>query len=142
MQGKKHIGHTPSDHCQSFNTHFQKSKKNEEPTTGQVITNSSLVTNKNQAAIDMFIKENVIRAEIRWALKTVKSKFLLRSCESTMHFDKNNLLQISSDGPNANLIFLELIAENREIEELPPLRHCNLWAAYSPQQSKSRNQIV
>ena len=83
MKGKKHIYHTPSDNCQSLNTHFQKSKKNEEPTTGQVITNSALVTNKNQAARDMFIKENVTRAEIRWALKTVESKFSLRSCEGT-----------------------------------------------------------
>ena len=72
MKGKKHINHAPSDNCQSLNIHFQKSKKNEEPTiTGQVITNSSLVTNKNQAAIDnMFKKENVSCSEIRWALKT------------------------------------------------------------------------
>ena len=83
MKGKKHINHAPSDNCQSLNIHFQKSKKNEEPTiTGQVITNSSLVTNKNQAAIDnMFKKENVSCSEIRWALKTVESKFSLRSCE-------------------------------------------------------------
>ena len=84
MKGKKHINHTPSDNCQSLNTHFQKSKKNEEPTTGQVITNPSLVTNKNQAAIDnMFTKVNVTHAEIWWALKTVESKFLLSSCEVT-----------------------------------------------------------
>ena len=66
MKGKKHIDHTPSDNCQSLNTHFQKSERNEGPTTGQVITHSSLVTKKNQAAIDnMFTKENVTRAEIR-----------------------------------------------------------------------------
>ena len=29
----------------------------------------------------MFIKENVTRAGIRWVLKTVESKFSLRSCE-------------------------------------------------------------
>ena len=84
MKGKKHIDHTPSDNCQSLNTHFQKSKKNEEPTIGQVITNSSLATNKNQATIDnMFTKENVTHAEIRWALKTVESKFSLCFCEGT-----------------------------------------------------------
>ena len=66
MKGKKHIDRTLLDNCQSLNTHFQKSKKNEGPTTAQVITNSSLVTNKNQAAIDnMFTKEDVTRAEIR-----------------------------------------------------------------------------
>ena len=84
MKGKKHIDHTPSDNCQSLNTHFQKTKKNEETTTGQVITNSTLVTNKNQSAIDnMLTKESVPHAEIRWVLKTVESKFLLRSCEGT-----------------------------------------------------------
>ena len=36
-------------------------------------------------------------------------------------FDKNNFLQISSDGPNVNLKFLGLMAENRETEELSPL---------------------
>ena len=35
--------------------------------------------------------------------------------------DKNNFLQISSDGPNLNLEFLELMAENRETEEFSPL---------------------
>ena len=35
--------------------------------------------------------------------------------------DKNNILQISSDGPNANLTFIELMEENRETEELSPL---------------------
>ena len=35
--------------------------------------------------------------------------------------DKNNFLQIPSDGPNLNLKFLELMAENRETEELSPL---------------------
>ena len=35
--------------------------------------------------------------------------------------DKNNFLQISSDGPNVNLDFLELMAENRETAELSPL---------------------
>ena len=30
--------------------------------------------------------------------------------------DKNNFLQISSDGPNVNLKFLELMAENRETD--------------------------
>ena len=35
--------------------------------------------------------------------------------------DKNNFLQIFSDGPNLNLKFLELMAENRETEELSPL---------------------
>ena len=34
MEGKKHIDHTPSDNYQSINTHFQKSMKIEEPTTG------------------------------------------------------------------------------------------------------------
>ena len=48
------------------------------------MTNLSLVTNKSQAATDnMFTKENVTRAEIQWALKTVDSKFLLSSCEGT-----------------------------------------------------------
>ena len=80
MKGKKLINHTPSDNCQSF----QKSKKNEEPTTGQVITNSSLVTNKSQAAIgNMFTKENASHAKIQLALKTVESKSLLRSCGGT-----------------------------------------------------------
>ena len=61
MKGKKHIDHTPSDNCQSLNTHFQKTMKNEEPT---MIPKLSLVTNKNQAAIDnMFTKENVTCAE-------------------------------------------------------------------------------
>ena len=84
MKGKKHIYYTPSDNYQSFNTHFQKSKKNEEPITGQVITNSPLLTNKNQAPVDnIFTKENATRAEFRWALNTVESKFLLRSCEGT-----------------------------------------------------------
>ena len=84
MKGKKHIDHTPSDNCQSLNTHFQKSKKIEEPTTVQVITNSSLVTNENQAAIDnMFTKENATCAGIRWILKTIESKFSLCSCEGT-----------------------------------------------------------
>ena len=35
--------------------------------------------------------------------------------------DKNNFLQISSDGSNVNLKYLELMAENRETEELSPL---------------------
>ena len=35
--------------------------------------------------------------------------------------DKNNFLQISSDGHNVNLKFLELMRENRETEELSPL---------------------
>ena len=42
--------------------------------------------------------------------------------------DKNNL-QISSDGTNVNLKFLELMAENRESEELLPvidIRTCGL----------------
>ena len=44
----------------------------------------SLVTNKNQAALDnMFTKGNVTRAEICWALKTVETKFSLRTCEGT-----------------------------------------------------------
>ena len=51
-KGKKHIDQTHSDNCESLNARFQKLKKNEEPTIGQVITNWSLVTNKNQAAID------------------------------------------------------------------------------------------
>ena len=42
--------------------------------------------------------------------------------------DKNNFLQISSDGPNKNFKSLELMAGKRETEELSPL--------------KSRNQIV
>ena len=65
MKEKKHIEHTPSDNCQSLTTHFQKSKKSEGATTGKVLTNSSLVTNKNQLAIDnMFTKENETHAEI------------------------------------------------------------------------------
>ena len=65
MKVKKHIDHTSSDNCQSLNAHFQKTKKNEEPTTRQVITNWSLVTNKYQAAIgNMFTKENVTLSEI------------------------------------------------------------------------------
>ena len=84
MEGKKCVNHSPSDNCQSLNTHFQKLKKNEQPTTVQVITNSSLVTNKNQASIDnMFTKENVTCSEVWWAFKTVESKCLLRSCEGT-----------------------------------------------------------
>ena len=75
VKGKSHIDHTPSDNCQSL-------KKNKKPTTGQVITNSSLVIWKNQVAIDnMSIKENVTREKIQWALKSVESKFSLRSCE-------------------------------------------------------------
>ena len=68
MKGKKHLDHTPSDNCQSLSTHFQKSKKNEKSTTGQVITNSSPVINKNQAAAidNMFTKENVTQAKIDW----------------------------------------------------------------------------
>ena len=82
VKGKSYIDHTPSDNCQSLNTHFPKSKKNKKPTTGQVITNSSLVIWKNQVAIDnMSIKENVTREKIQWALKSVESKFSLRSCE-------------------------------------------------------------
>ena len=84
MKWKKHIDHTPWDNCESLNTHFQKSKKNEEPTTGQVYTNSSLVTNKIRLfGSNMFTKENKTCAEIRWALKTVESKFLLCSYEGT-----------------------------------------------------------
>ena len=33
MKEKKQIDHTPSDNGQSLNTHFQKSKKNEDPKT-------------------------------------------------------------------------------------------------------------
>ena len=35
--------------------------------------------------------------------------------------ESRNLLHISSDGPNVNLLFLELFSEERESDELPPL---------------------
>ena len=35
--------------------------------------------------------------------------------------DKNDFFQISSDGPNVNLKFLELMPKNRETKELSPL---------------------
>ena len=44
---------------------------------------------------------------------------------------------------NVNLKFLILIAESRETEELSPLLDIETWkTAYSPQQSKIRNQII
>ena len=59
---------------------FSKPKRNEMPSTGEVITNPSLATNKNQAAVDNTYTEDIVtRAEIRWSLKTVGSKFLLCS---------------------------------------------------------------
>ena len=253
MKVKKHIDHTSSDNCQSLNTHFQKTKKNEEPTTRQVITKWSLVTNKNQAAIgNMFTKENVTRSEIWWALKTVELKFSLRSCEGASalfremcpdskiadnfslsktkcnyilnfglapffkiillieikkssyfttifdeslnkkfqrgqmgiltrfcdednkkvdiryffssflvgatatdiqetfmsgikELDKNNFLQISSDGPNVNLEFLELMAENRENEELSPLIDigtCGLHTVLNSLKKQESNRLT
>ena len=81
MKGKKNIDHTPSDNCQSLNTHLQKSKKNEEPITRQVITNSSLATNKNQAAIDNIHKRKCNSCRNSMDFKTVESKFSLRSCD-------------------------------------------------------------
>ena len=48
--------------------------------------------------------------------------------------DKNNFLQISSDGPNVNLKFLELMAENRENEQLSPLVDigtCGLYTVHN-----------
>ena len=56
--------------------------------------------------------------------------------------DKNNFLQISSDGPNKNFKILELMAGKRKTEAFTTYRNWNLWTAYSLQQSKSRNQIV
>ena len=35
--------------------------------------------------------------------------------------DKNNFLQISSDGPNVSLKYLEMMAENKETKALSPL---------------------
>ena len=43
------------------------------------------------------------------------------SCQESKNLTKKNFLQISSDGPNVNLKFLELMAESRETEELSPL---------------------
>ena len=43
-----------------------------------------MVTNQNQAAVqNIFTKEKVTRAEIQLVIKTVESKFSLRSCEGT-----------------------------------------------------------
>ena len=41
--------------------------------------------------------------------------------EATNNLDRKNLLQISSDGPNVNLKFLELHKNQRELDELPKL---------------------
>ena len=63
------------------------------------------------------------------------------SCQESKNLTKINL-QISSDEPNVNLKFLILIAESRETE-LSPLLDIETWkTAYSPQQSKIRNQII
>ena len=48
--------------------------------------------------------------------------------------DKNNFLQISSDEPNLNLKFLELMSENRETQGLSPfmaIRTCRLHAVHN-----------
>ena len=64
------------------------------------------------------------------------------SCQESKNLTKINL-QISSDEPNVNLKFLILIAERRGTEELSPLLDIETWkTAYSPQQSKIRNQII
>ena len=45
---------------------FSKPRRNKVPSTGEVITNPSLATNKNQAAVDNTYTEDIVtRAEIR-----------------------------------------------------------------------------
>ena len=48
--------------------------------------------------------------------------------------DKNKFSQIFLDGPNVNLKFLELTADNSETDKLSPLKHigtCGLHTAHS-----------
>ena len=75
--------------------------------------------------ISFWAKDNK-KVDIRY----FNSSFLDRSTSTDIQeafmsgikeLDKNNFLQISSDGPNLNLEFLELMAENRETEEFSPL---------------------
>ena len=54
-------------------------------------------------------------------------------------FDKNNFLQITSDGPK--FVRTDDIKQ-RNLGAFTTYGHWNLWTAYSPQQSKSRNQII
>ena len=69
-----------------------------------------------------FCDEDNKKVDIRYFF----SSFLVGATETDIQetlkeLDKNNFLQISSDGPNVNLEFLELMAESRENEELSPL---------------------
>ena len=41
--------------------------------------------------------------------------------EGSKKLNQSHMLQISSDGPNVNLKFVELHAEKRELDELPCL---------------------
>ena len=53
-----------------------------------------------------------------------------------------SFIQISSDGPNINLRFLELFAEKRESEELPPLMQigtCDLRTIYGSMKAGVEN---
>ena len=62
--------------------------------------------------------------------------------EATNNLDRNNLLQISSDGPKVNLKFLELHKNQLELDELPKLadiRTCGLHTVHGSLKNGIKN---
>ena len=70
-----------------------------------------------------YLKSELMGCSTADALQT----FLSSICD----IDKSEILQVSSDGPNVNLLFLDKLNEQRKEEELDTLtRYWNLWSTH------------
>ena len=76
MNGQKHKDRTPSN--KSISSHFQLASSSKAETVQIISLTSTQPTIKG-----VLIKDNVLHAEICWALKTVASKYSQRSCDGT-----------------------------------------------------------
>ena len=74
MKGQKHKDRMPIS--TSIPSHFQLASSSKAETVQSISLTSTQTTIK-----EVLVKDNVLHAEIRWALKTVDSKYSQRSCD-------------------------------------------------------------
>jgi len=80
MKSKKHSGKTPVDTV-SLKVRFSSPTESSESGNSSSQPESASQNNKQSSIGEMVSKENVLRAEVRWVLKTVESKYTQRSCD-------------------------------------------------------------
>ena len=80
-----------------------------------------------------------IRSSIlHFLMELLQPIFKKASCQESKNLTKITFYK----SPQMDLNLLELMTKQRNWRAFTTYGHWNLWTAYSPQQSKSRNQII